>query len=126
MDPLSILASVVTLAETGGTVSKVLRKCIEFKNAPDVLLALQNEITDLISCIGIKHISNGKRRRWARQMKSRKTNFRKTKQGTMEPGNNYSGQSTGFLGKPRHGCLDPIPFNNLSVHSDSHSISKNS
>ena len=47
MEPLSSLASVVTLVELVGKSSKLLNKAIRLKHAPDVLLALNNEISDL-------------------------------------------------------------------------------
>ena len=47
MDPLSISASVVTLLGAGGTLAKLLRKGIGLKNAPDVLRALNDEVSEL-------------------------------------------------------------------------------
>lgn len=47
MDPLSISASVLTLLGAGGTLSKLLRKGIDLKNAPDVLRALNDEVAEL-------------------------------------------------------------------------------
>ena len=49
MDPLSISASVVTLLGAGGTLAKLLRKGIGLKNAPDVLRALNDEVSELQS-----------------------------------------------------------------------------
>ena len=49
MDPLSISASVLTLLGAGGTLSKLLRKGIDLKNAPDVLRALNDEVSELQS-----------------------------------------------------------------------------
>ena len=49
MDPLSISASVLTLLGAGGTLSKLLRKVIDLKNAPDVLRALNDEVSELQS-----------------------------------------------------------------------------
>ena len=49
MDPLSISASVVALLGAGGTLSKLLRKGIGLKNAPDVLRALNDEVSELQS-----------------------------------------------------------------------------
>ena len=49
MDPLSISASVLTLLGAGGTLSKLLRKGIDLKNAPDVLQALNDEVSELQS-----------------------------------------------------------------------------
>ncbi len=51
MDPLSISASVVTLLGAGGTLSKLLSKCISLKNAPDVLRALNDEVSQLQSIV---------------------------------------------------------------------------
>ena len=47
MDPLSISASVLTIIGTVGELPKLLRKAVNIKNAPDVLLALNNEVSDL-------------------------------------------------------------------------------
>ena len=49
MDPLSVSASVLTLLGVGGTLSKLLRKGIDLKNAPDVLRALNDEVSELQS-----------------------------------------------------------------------------
>lgn len=49
MDPLSISASVLTLLGAGGTLSKLLRKGIDLKNAPAVLRALNDEVSELQS-----------------------------------------------------------------------------
>ena len=49
MDPLSISASVVALLGAGGTLAKLLRKGIGLKNAPDVLRALNDEVSELQS-----------------------------------------------------------------------------
>ena len=49
MDPLSVSASVLTLLGAGGTLSKLLRKGIDLKNAPDVLKALNDEVSELQS-----------------------------------------------------------------------------
>ena len=49
MDPLSISASVLTLLGAGGTLAKLLRKGIDLKNAPDVLRALNDEVSELQS-----------------------------------------------------------------------------
>ena len=49
MDPLSISASVVALLGAGGTLVKLLRKGIGLKNAPDVLRALNDEVSELQS-----------------------------------------------------------------------------
>ena len=47
MDPLSVSASVVALLGAGGTLAKLLRKGIGLKNAPDVLRALNDEVSEL-------------------------------------------------------------------------------
>ena len=47
MDPLSITAAIVTLLSTGSTVDKALKRVIGLKDAPNVLLALNNEVADL-------------------------------------------------------------------------------
>ena len=49
MDPLSISASVVALLGAGGTLAKLLRKGIGLRNAPDVLRALNDEVSELQS-----------------------------------------------------------------------------
>lgn len=47
MEPVSLVASIITITSVGGTVGKALRRVIALKNAPDILLALNNEIADL-------------------------------------------------------------------------------
>ena len=47
MDPISLIASIITLIGAGGSVAKGLRKLISLKEAPDSLLQLNNEISDL-------------------------------------------------------------------------------
>lgn len=47
MDPVSLAASIITITGVGGTVGKALRRAVALKNAPDILLALNNEIADL-------------------------------------------------------------------------------
>ena len=47
MDPLSISASLITVLGVGGNLSKGLRKCIKLKDAPHVLLDLNDEISGL-------------------------------------------------------------------------------
>ena len=51
MDPLSVSASVLTLLGAGGTLSKLLRKGIDLKNAPDVLRALNDEVSEIQSTV---------------------------------------------------------------------------
>ena len=46
MDPLSITASIITLADAG-TIGKGVAKVLEIRNAPQILLGLNNEIADL-------------------------------------------------------------------------------
>ena len=47
-DPVSITTGIVTLLGTGGQIGKFLKKVVNLKNdAPDILLAVNNEITDL-------------------------------------------------------------------------------
>ena len=40
-------ASIIALFQAGGTVSKGLKKIVNLRNAPDILLALNNEVADL-------------------------------------------------------------------------------
>ena len=47
MDPLSITAGLLAIFDAGGKVGKGLRLLIQLKDAPDALLALNNEVTDL-------------------------------------------------------------------------------
>ena len=47
MDPLSVSASVITLLGAGGTLSKLLRRCIRLKDAPEILRALNDEVSEL-------------------------------------------------------------------------------
>ena len=47
MDPLSVTASIIALFQAGGTVGKGLKKIANLRNAPDILLALNNEVADL-------------------------------------------------------------------------------
>ncbi len=49
-DPLSVIASVITLLSTGRQVVKGFEKVLKLKNAPDVILALQNETSD-VCCV---------------------------------------------------------------------------
>ena len=46
-DPLSVAASILTLLGAGGAVGKFLKKVVALKHAPDILLALSNDIVDL-------------------------------------------------------------------------------
>ncbi|KAL9116731.1 MAG: hypothetical protein Q9187_006741 [Circinaria calcarea] len=47
MDPLSITASIITIIGVGGQAAKAVRKLASLKGAPDLVLALNNEISDL-------------------------------------------------------------------------------
>lgn len=47
MDPLSITAGILAIFGAGGKVGNGLKKLVQLKDAPDVLLALCNEVTDL-------------------------------------------------------------------------------
>ena len=46
-DPLSAAASILTLLGAGGAVGKFLKKVVSLKHAPEILLALNNDIVDL-------------------------------------------------------------------------------
>ena len=47
MDPLSLTASIIAVFGAGGTIAKGLGKIRRLKRAPDVLLQLNNDVTDL-------------------------------------------------------------------------------
>ena len=47
MDPLSLTASIIAIVGVGGQAAKAVRKLASLKEAPDLLLALNNEISDL-------------------------------------------------------------------------------
>jgi hypothetical protein len=47
MDPLSITAGILAIFGAGGKVGNGLRKLVQLRDAPDALLALCNEVTDL-------------------------------------------------------------------------------
>ena len=47
MDPLSITVSAITLLGTGGTIAKGLHRIRSLRTAPDTLLQLHNEVSDL-------------------------------------------------------------------------------
>ena len=47
MDPLSLTASIIAVLGAGGTVSKGLQRIRQLKHAPEILLQLNNEITDM-------------------------------------------------------------------------------
>ena len=50
-DPLSVTASILALLEAGGAIGKLLKKVIALKRAPDIFLALNNEIAELHNII---------------------------------------------------------------------------
>ena len=47
MDPLSLIASIIAILGVGGQAAKAVRKLAALKGAPDLVLALNNEISDL-------------------------------------------------------------------------------
>lgn len=47
MEPLSATAGVLTILEAGGVIAKGLKRLRSLKHAPDVLLALNNEVTNV-------------------------------------------------------------------------------
>ena len=47
MDPLSLTASLLAILGAGGAIAKGLDKIRGLKNAPNILLQLNNEVTDL-------------------------------------------------------------------------------
>ena len=47
MDPLSLTASIIAIIGVGGQAAKAVKKLASFKGAPDTLLALNNELSDL-------------------------------------------------------------------------------
>lgn len=50
MDPLSLTASIIAIVQISGTIGKGLKKIVNLRNAPDIFLALNNEVADL-QCI---------------------------------------------------------------------------
>ena len=52
MDPLSITAGILAVLGAGGEVGKACKKIIDLRHAPDVLIALNNEVTDLHILVG--------------------------------------------------------------------------
>ena len=52
-DPLSITTAIVTLLGAGVQIVKVLKKLVSLKNAPGILLAVNNEFTDLRAVVQI-------------------------------------------------------------------------
>ena len=47
MDPISITASILAIVGAGGTIAKLLKKTLAARRLPDILLQLNNEVTDL-------------------------------------------------------------------------------
>lgn len=47
MDPLSVTAAIIAIVGAGGTVGRGIRKLVALRNAPDSLLQLNNEVTEL-------------------------------------------------------------------------------
>ena len=47
MDPLSITASILAIVGAGGTIGKILKKTLAARRLPEILLQLNNEVTDL-------------------------------------------------------------------------------
>ena len=47
MDPLSLTASIIAIIGVGGQVAKAVRKAASLQGAPDLVLALNNEMADL-------------------------------------------------------------------------------
>ena len=47
MDPLSLTASIIAIVGAGSAVGKGLKKILSARNLPDVILQLNNEVTDL-------------------------------------------------------------------------------
>ena len=64
MDPLSITASIITIVGVGGQAAGAVRKVAALKGAPESILALNNEITDLHLVISaIQHVYQRQRNR---------------------------------------------------------------
>ena len=53
MEPLSLASGVITCAEACGQISKLVRKCANLKNAPEVLDQFSKEILDLHSIVDV-------------------------------------------------------------------------
>lgn len=47
MDPLSVTASILAVIGAGSTIGRGLKKIISARHLPDILLQLNNEVTDL-------------------------------------------------------------------------------
>ncbi len=52
-DPLSIAASILTLLSAGGAIGRFLMKTVALKHAPEIFLALNNDIVDLHNVVHI-------------------------------------------------------------------------
>lgn len=50
-DPLSLVASIITVGTTAKGIGKILSKLQLLRNAPDELLALNNEVSDLTAAL---------------------------------------------------------------------------
>ena len=55
MDPLSLTASIITVIGVGGQATGALRKLASLKGAPDIVLALNNELNDLRLVVSAIH-----------------------------------------------------------------------
>ena len=66
MDPLSITASIITLLGTGGIIAKGFRKVRGLKNAPSILLQLNNEVSELTLLVqAVEEVYRWHRTAWA-------------------------------------------------------------
>ena len=53
MDPLSLTASIMAVLGAGGSVASSIERIISLRNAPDAILALNNEISDFQLVVGM-------------------------------------------------------------------------
>ena len=53
MDPVSLTASIIAILGAGGAIAKGMRKIHRLKNAPIVLLQLNNEVSDMTLLIDL-------------------------------------------------------------------------
>ncbi|MCJ1356389.1 MAG: hypothetical protein MMC33_006384 [Icmadophila ericetorum] len=75
MDPLLVTASIVALLGTCGTILRTINKIVTLRKAPDVILALNNELADLqLILTEIKYLLGGHHQRES----SSRSNFRVT------------------------------------------------
>ena len=51
MDPLSITAGILAILNAGGKVGRFLQRIVSLKDAPDTLLALNNEINEIRTAV---------------------------------------------------------------------------